>query len=186
MIDISRARPEDKELIYDFFHLVLMDTFQKNEIAELIDTLSDEIEDKRQCLNQDLESAGRDRYFLISKDKDRIIGTVEYGASNDLIISCTMGELKGIKEIGTVFVHPDYQKKGIGSRLFIEILLEMKKNGFDEFCLDSGYKIAQGIWTKKLGAPQYHLKDYWGKNADHMVWRKKIDDVLVELQRNRG
>lgn len=178
MLEISRAKQEDKELINEFFKLVLIDTFQKNEIAELVDTLDDEIKDKRHCLDQDFESAGRDRCFLIAKDNDRIVGSVEYGLSNDLILSCTNGEYKGLREIGTVFVHPDYQRKGIGARLLNSILMEMKKNGIEEFCLDSGYKIAQRIWLKKLGTPQFHLKDFWGKNSDHMIWRRRIDDII--------
>ncbi len=177
-IDISRAKIEDKELINDFFRVVLIDTFNKNEISELVDTLNDEIEDKRRCLNQDFESAGKDRCFLIAKDKNLVVGSAEYGPPNDLILSCTNTELKEIKEIGTVFIHPDYQRQGIGSRMFISILMEMKKNGVEEFCLDSGYSIAQRIWTKKLGKPQYYLKNYWGEDAHHMIWRKKVEDVL--------
>ncbi len=177
-INISRAKPEDREMINEFFQLVLIDTFHKNDISEWVDTLKNEIEDKRRCLDQDFESEGSKRYFLIAKDQQHIVGTVEYGAANDLILSCTNGDLKEIKEIGTVFVHPQYQKMGIGSRLFHSILLEMKRAGLKEFCMDSGYKIAQKIWNGKLGSPQYHLKDYWGKDADHMIWRRNIDEVL--------
>jgi hypothetical protein len=57
----------------------------------------------------------------------------------------------------------------------------MQKDGIKEFCLDSGYKIAQRIWIEKLGIPQYHLKDYWGKDADHMIWQRNIEDVLKEM-----
>jgi GNAT superfamily N-acetyltransferase len=177
-IVISRAKIEDKELLYEFFRIVLIDTFKKNEISELVDTLNNEIEDKRRCLDQDFDSVGKDRCFLIAKDKNRVVASAEYGPSNELILSCTNGELKEIKEIGTVFVHPDYQGKGIGSKMLISILLEMKKEGIKEFCLDSGYKIAQRIWIKKLGKPQYHIKNYWGKDADHMIWRKRVDDIL--------
>lgn len=182
-INISYAKLEERESINDFFRLVLIDTFKKNEILELVDTLNSEIEDKRRCLDQAFESAGRDRCFLIAKDKELIVGSVEYGPSNDLILSCTDGELKKVKEIGTVFVHPDYQSKGIGSKLLISILLEMQKAGIEEFCLDSGYKIAQKIWISKLGYPQYHLENYWGKNADHMIWRKRVEEVLEQLNR---
>ena len=177
-IIISRAKIEDRELINDFFKMVLIDTFHKNEISDLVDTLKDEIKDKRRCLDQDYESAGRDRCFLIAKDKNLVVGSAEYGPPNNLILSCTNGDLKDIKEIGTVFIHPDYQRKGIGSRMLFSILSQMKRDGIEEFCLDSGYKIAQRIWTKKLGNPQYHLKNYWGKDADHMIWRKKINEIL--------
>jgi GNAT superfamily N-acetyltransferase len=177
-IEISRAKIEDREILNEFFRLVLIDTFHKNEISDLVDTLQNEIEDKRRCLDQDLESAGKERCFLIAKDKNLIVGTAEYGPSNDLILSCTNGELKDIKEIGTVFVHPEYQRKGIGSKILISLLMDMRNEGIEEFCLDSGYKIAQRIWIKKFGEPQYLLKNFWGKNADHMIWRKRVEDVL--------
>ena len=180
-IEISRVKIEDRESINEFFERVLIDTFRMNDISGLVDTLNDEIEDKRRCLDQDFESEGNDRCFLIAKDKNLVIGSVEYGPANELILSCTNGELKELNEIGTVFVHPDYQRKGIGSQLLISMLLEMKRRGIEEFCLDSGYKIAQGIWTKRLGKPEYHLIDYWGKHADHMIWRKNIDEVLREI-----
>lgn len=177
-ITISRPNTEEAELINEFFKKVLIDTFKRNDIEDLVDTLTEEIRDKRKCLNQDIESNGRDRYFLIAKDNDKIVGSIEYGPSNDLIYSCTNGELKDLVEIGTVFVHPDYQNKGIGSKMLNEIFKRLRAEGIEEFCFDSGYKKAQKTWSKMFGSPEYHLKDFWGKGADHMVWRIKVQDVL--------
>jgi GNAT superfamily N-acetyltransferase len=177
-VHINRPKIEDIEPINEFFQTVLRDTFEKNEILDLIDIMLDEFKDKRRCLNQDIESNGKDRYFLIAKEEDKIVGSIEYGISNDLIHSCTNGELKDLPEIGTVFVHPDYQKKGIGSKMLNLIFMEMKKNGIEEFCFDSGYKSAQKIWTKKFGRPEYHLKNYWGEGSDHMIWRLRVEDVI--------
>jgi GNAT superfamily N-acetyltransferase len=181
-IEINRPKLEDIELINEFFEIVIRDTFERNGIADLIDTIAEEIEDKRRCLNQDIESNGTNRYFLIAKEDDKIVGSIEYGASNELIISCTNGELKNLVEIGTVFVHPDYQKKGIGSRMLNLIFIELKKNKIKEFCLDSGYKSAQKTWINKFGSPEYHLKDYWGEAADHMVWRVIVEGVFIDTQ----
>ncbi|PKM95637.1 MAG: GNAT family N-acetyltransferase [Firmicutes bacterium HGW-Firmicutes-1] len=178
-VEIGRAKFEDIELINELFEIVLIDTFQLNGISDLIDTFNKEINDKRQCLNQDFESGGKSRYFLIAKYKDIIVGSVEYGPANELIVSCTNGELKELMEIGTVFVHPDYQRMGIGRRMLNAIIMELEKNGIEEFCLDSGYKSAQKIWINKFGYPHYFLKDYWGKNVDHMVWRIQIKEVLI-------
>lgn len=177
-IAISRPKLEDIELINEFFEIVIRDTFERNGIADLVDTIVEEIEDKRRCLNQDIESNGTNRYFLIAKEDDKVVGSIEYGPSNELIISCTYGELKELVEIGTVFVHPDYQKKGIGSTMLNLIFIELKKNRIMEFCLDSGYKSAQKTWINKFGSPEYHLRDYWGEDADHMVWRVNVEDVL--------
>jgi N-acetylglutamate synthase-like GNAT family acetyltransferase len=177
-IEISRPKLEDAELINEFFQIVIRDTFERNGISDLVDTITEEIKDKRRCLNQDIESDGKNRFFLIAKEGEKIVGSIEYGPSNDLIISCTNGELKDVVEIGTVFVHPDYQDKGIGSRMLDLIFKEMEKKGIKELCLDSGYKTAQKIWLRKFGKPEYHLKDYWGEGFDHMVWRLNMKDVI--------
>lgn len=177
-IEIDRPKFEDIELINEFFEIVIRDTFERNGITDLICEIEEEIKYKRRCLNQDLESDGKNRYFLIAKENDKIVGSIEYGPANELIISCTNGELKDLVEIGTVFVHPDYQKKGIGSRMLNLIFRELEKNGIKEFCLDSGYKSAQKIWISKFGNPEYHLINYWGENSDHMVWRINTEDVI--------
>lgn len=177
-IEINRPEFKDIELINEFFQIVLRHTFERNGITHLVDLIDEEIEDKRRCLNEDIESNGKNRYFLIAKKADKIVGSIEYGPSNELIYSCTNGELKELLEIGTVFVHPDYQNKGIGSRLLDLIFIELEKNGVKEVCIDSGYKSAQKTWVKKFGNPEYHLKDYWGEDADHMVWRINVGDVI--------
>ena len=176
-IEISRPKYEDIQVINEFFELVIRDTFERNDIEDLVDTIAEEIEDKRRCLNQDIESDGKNRYFLIAKEDDKIVGSIEYGPSNELISSCTNGEVKELIEIGTVFVHPDYQEKGIGSRMLNLIFIELERNRIKEFCLDSGYKSAQKIWINKFGNPNYHLKNYWGEDADHMVWRISVEDA---------
>ena len=177
-IEISRPKLEDVELINEFFQIVIRDTFERNGISDLVDIIVEEIEDKRRYLNQDIESYGKNRYFLIAKEDDKIVGSIEYGPSNELIDLCTNGELKEIFEIGTVFVHPDYQKKGIGSRLLDLIFKELRTNDIKEVCFDSGYKSAQRIWIKKFGKPEYHLKNYWGDDADHMIWRIGMENVI--------
>jgi GNAT superfamily N-acetyltransferase len=177
-IEITRPKFEDIEHINKFFEIVIRDTFERNGISYLVDTIKEEIEDKRRCLNQDIESCGRNRFFLIAKEEDKIVGSIEYGPSNELILSCTNGELKDLVEIGTVFVHPDYQNMGLGKRMLNQIFMELKKNGIKEFCLDSGYKTAQETWINRFGKPEYHLKDYWGEDADHMIWRVRVEDVI--------
>ena len=59
------------------------------------------------------------------------------------------------------------------------IFIELEKNRKKEFCLDSGYKSAQKTWINKFGNPEYHLKNYWGEDSDHMVWRISVEDVMV-------
>lgn len=113
---------------------------------------------------------------MIALDKDKVIGSIEFGPASDLISDCTNNAFKDLIEVGTVFVHPAYQRNGIGSLLLNKMFFTLKNKGLEEFCLDSGYISAQNIWKKKFGEPDYLLKDYWDEGFDHMIWRIKIKD----------
>ncbi len=178
-IEIRRPRTEDIEELHKFFRIVLIDTFTREGLADMVDMIEDEIEDKKKYLKSDLDSKGKDRYFLIALDDDKIIGSIEYGSSSELINSCTDGALKDLVEVGTVFVRPDYQRQGIGNLLLNVMYLTLQNRGIEEFCLDSGYTNAQKIWKKKFGEPDYLLEDYWSEENDHMIWRKRINDISI-------
>lgn len=177
-VEIRRPRKEQVEELNQFFELVIRDTFNKNNIADLIDTLEEEVKDKRRALDEDIESGGKDKYFLVATIDEMIIGTIAHGKPNELIQKYTLGELNDIHEIGTVYVHPEFQQQGIGNLLLSEMFEVLKEKKIEEFCLDSGYKSAQKIWSKKFGEPEYLFKDFWGDGADHMIWRLKLIDVL--------
>lgn len=177
-IIIRRPVLEELEQIYAFFELVLRDTFQANGLAERKELLTDELLDKRECIQQDFDTNGEERFFLLAQYNDKIIGSIEYGKSNDLLNHCTNNELKDLLEIGTVFVHPQYQKQGVSALLYRQLLRVLASKRIEEFTFDSGYQIAQKIWCKRFGEPTYYLKDYWGEGSHHMVWRVKVNAAI--------
>lgn len=165
-VEISRPKKEDREELHHFFRLVITDTFIKDGIGEKLADIEEEIEVKKQYLESDYESIGQKRYFLIAMDGDKIIGSIEYGAASKLICHCTNHALEELVEIGTVFVHPDYQGKGVGNILLQSMFKTLENKGIQEFCLDSGYKRAQMIWKKKFGEPDYLLENYWDLESE--------------------
>lgn len=179
LIQLRRPLAEETEALNAFFKLVLEHTFESNGISELVESLQEEITDKRKCLNEDFESEGQSRFFLVAVQGESIVGTIAFGPSNATIVDSSNGALKDTLEIGTVFVHPDYQKRGILSLLLKGILEALALKGVTQFCFDSGYPIAQKIWTKKFGPPRYHLKDYWAEGADHMIWAIALDHAFT-------
>lgn len=140
--------------------------------------MKDEIKGKEINLESDLESRGEKRFFLIALDVDKIIGTIEFGPASALICECTDNKFKGLVEVGTVFVLPDYQMKGVGNLLLNTMFSILHNKGIEEICLDSGYSNAQKVWKKKFGKPDYWLKDYWGEGYDHMIWKISVNDLV--------
>ncbi|MFD1739600.1 GNAT family N-acetyltransferase [Bacillus salitolerans] len=175
---IRRPTVEDVIELETFFRTVITDTFQREGIGDLVEDMEDEMKAKINYLNRDIRSHGKDRYFLLAMNNKKIIGTIEYGPASELINSCTDHALKELMEVGTIFVHPNYQRQGVGNRLLKEMYITLKNKGIGEFCLDSGYQQAQTIWKKKFGEPDYVIKDYWGDGFHHMIWRINVHDYL--------
>jgi GNAT superfamily N-acetyltransferase len=178
-VEIRRPRIDDLEGLHHFFRIVITDTFAKEGLTDLLDEIEKEIEDKIKNLHTYFESNGESRYFFMALVNDQVIGTIEYGPASKLINDCTDGELKELVEVGTVFVRPDYQRQGIGNLLLNVMYLTLQNKGIDEFCLDSGYTNAQKIWKKKFGEPDYLFEDFWGEGYDHMIWRRRINDIPI-------
>ncbi|KOP67233.1 GNAT family acetyltransferase [Bacillus sp. FJAT-18019] len=176
-VDIRRLSINDTKELNHFFRLVITDTFIKEGIGEKSEDIEEEINTKINHLIRDIESDGEDHYFLIAEHQGTIIGSIEIGPANKIIRNNINNEIIDLIELGTVFVHPDYQEKGIGNLLLKTMYSSMRLKGIKEFVLDSGYKKAQSIWRKKFGEPNYLLKDYWDKGYDHMIWKIKTDDI---------
>jgi GNAT superfamily N-acetyltransferase len=178
-VEIRRPRIEYIKELHSLFRIVITDTFIKEGIGEKLKDLNDEIEGKEKYLESDFESNGEKRYFLIALCGNKIIGSIEYGPASNLICKITNNAFKELVEVGTVFVHPDYQRMGVGNLLLNKMYSTLKSKGIEEFCLDSGYKIAQKIWKRKFGEPDYLLEDYWDKGSDHMIWRIRVSDLVL-------
>jgi len=179
-INIRRPEVDDIDQLTKHFNETILDIFSREDIQD-DDLCSGEMKEKMVFLMEDLDSKGKDRYFLVATVDGEIAGTIAYGPSNELIHECTHGELNDIGEIGTVYVHPKFQKQGIGMKLMNAMYISLISRGVSEYCLDSGYSSAQEIWTRKLGAPEYVSKDHWGTGNDHMVWHKKLDDIHITI-----
>ena len=73
------------------------------------------------------------------------------------------------------------QRRGIGSLLLNLMICPLQARGIGEFCPDSGYKEAQKVWKKRLGEPNYVLRDYWGEGFDHLIWKRSTREVPIIL-----
>jgi ribosomal protein S18 acetylase RimI-like enzyme len=109
---------------------------------------------------QDLEKEYTDCLILKVVDQYRIIGSIR------------AFEKDGTCYIGKVIVHPDYQNKGIGTKLMTEI--ESKFNYVLRYELFTGYKDEKNLhFYDKLCYKQFKEIEI-GNNGFKMVYLEKI------------
>ena len=170
-IQIHKVDETDREKLRRFYLLTITDTFAKNGINDP-EGIIGEVDHQMEIFNHP-----GDLLFLATKDGE-FIGTIAYGTMNTTVSNSIPNNLQHLKEIKSVYVHPEFQNRGIGSQLWHTIIDQLKKNAVEEVCLDSGYKISQQFWKKKIGEPTFFMKDYWGEGEHQMVWVFRITDVL--------
>jgi len=173
MDEIRDPREEDKEVLENFFRVVIEDTIAREEI-DIPYFLEDEVEDKMATLEGYLSREGERRVFLLACRRGKVVGTISYAPCNEALVDILGRDSEKAGEIGTVYVHPEYQKMGIGASLLGAICHHLLEMNIKRFYLDSGYSGAQRYWRKKLGEPMKVVKDYWDKGADHMIWYKEL------------
>lgn len=117
-IEIRRPRFEDIEELTQLFNMVIKNVFAKEGLDKKIaDQIKRQVEEKKEHLKSDLNSNGEKQYFLVALDNHKIVGTMQYGPSSDLIHSCVNGASKDLVELSSLLIHPDYQECGIGNLL---------------------------------------------------------------------
>lgn len=177
MNDIKIRRPEleDRKELQELFRVVVEDTFKKEGFEDLKDQIESIVTEKNRYLEEDYESSGEDRFFLLAEIQGKIVGTIESGPASKLLVDCTKGEHEKSIEIGTAFIIPESQGKGIGSLLLKSMCIELVNNNINEVCVESGYKRAGKVWRKIFGKPTYIIKDYWTEGYDHLIWCNKLE-----------
>lgn len=177
-ISIHRPTPMNIEELHQLFTIVITDTYEKEGLGDYIEEINSEIEEKKKFLQEDIESNGEKRFFLAASYQKKIVGVIAYGPCGELIKKLSDNKYNHVGEIGTAFVLPEHHNKGIGTILLNSMYLALIGMNIDEFCLDSGYTKAKKIWSKKLGEPNIVVKDYWGEGYDHMIWYRKLKDII--------
>ena len=175
---LRRPRPSDTGVLHRLFEEVLSDTLRRNGLSSMTEILEEEISRKKEILAGFFDTGGRGRFFLVALVQERIVGCGEFGNASPLIADNTDGDLASLKEIGSVFVLPGYQKRGIGSAVIEGLGRELSARGETGACLDSGYRTAQKIWAARFGPPEFLLKDFWGEGLDHMIWRVGLEKLI--------
>ena len=177
-IIIERPSKNDIKSIHNVFEKTIINTFEKEGLSHLKDDIHNEIENKKQLLNKALTTNEKNVYYFVAKIKDEIIGTISFSPFNDVIKKFIDNKIKNVGELGSLYVLPNYQNKGVASALIQALIEFLHTNGIQLFCLDCGYKQAQKKWLRKFGTPYKIIKDYWGKDNDYMIWLCEVKDYI--------
>ncbi|WP_458462588.1 GNAT family N-acetyltransferase [Paenibacillus sp.] len=182
-ITIDLLTLSDANGAYQVFETTIPAAFDQEGIGSLLDDIQDEIGHKKAMIHTALQAEDyieASVFFLVAKMGDVIVGTISYGPCGEEIRECTDNRLNDIGELGSLYVLPEVQGQGIGSALILALVTELQRRGIKQFCLDSGYRIAQKKWQRKFGEPYVVAKNYWGEGTDHMIWLCEVQDFIVK------
>lgn len=171
---IEELRESDLEKAYDVFKVTIPVAFKESEDEAEPEVLEKEIHNKKLLLIDSIKNKSRKNVFFVAKHKDKVIGTIAYGECSEAIRVCTDNEFSNIGELNSLFILPEYQGKGVGSKLIKALMKYLNENKIEEFCFDSGYKQAQIRWINKFGQPYKIVKDFWAPGVDNMIWRCEV------------
>lgn len=175
---ISVLTRADMKSAYQVFKTSIPDAFKKDGIGFLKEDIQREILHKKNLLNDSLDLLDSGTHFLVAKLGETVVGTISFGACGEETRDCTDNQLQHVGELGSLYILPDHQGQGIGSALINAMVEHLYKQDIEQFCLDSGYKLAQKRWLRKFGEPYKVAKDYWGPGSDHLIWLCKVKDFI--------
>lgn len=175
---ITRPVKDDIKSAYSVFEASIADAFEKDGLGHLKTDIVREIEQKKQQFKSSIDNSDSHIYFLVAKIANDVIGTISFGSCGDDIRKCTENELDTVGEMGSIYVLPCFQDKGVASALIYAMTEHLYKSGIKQFFIDSGYKHAQQRWLRKFGKPYKTVKNYWNENGDHMVWLCNVTDYV--------
>lgn len=180
-IDITRPRRDDRVELQRLFFSVIRDAFHQDGIDDETGVQT-EVVRQLELLEQDFASRGSRVFFLLARTEEQIIGTIAYSEPNDLIKRNLTIDWREVPEITSVYIHPAFQGRGIGTLLFNAILICLRHRDVEKFCLDGGYTRSQRYWMRRLGEPAVTLKNYWGAGLDHLIWVCGLQDIKVRFR----
>jgi len=179
-ITIQPLSQHDLTSVKALFDVCIHSTFIQENLLHLSDVCQSEIQYKCALIDDALGPKQRGFRFWVARTNDQIVGIISYGPCGEDIIKASKGTLAHLGEVGSLYVLPEYQNRGVGSALIQAVLVELAREGISQFVLDSGYRLAQARWKRKFGDPWIEIPDYWGPAMPHCVWRCQTAEFLVD------
>ncbi len=178
-ISIGRPQKDDFDELSELFAITIRDCFRREGIDEkYADELPDEIEFQVRTLKRDFATNGKEEHFFIARVGEKIVGSAAVGTTTGGVMRALGLKEPSIPELKSGYVLPEYQGRGIGSRLIDKCILLLDEQGVPEFAFECGYQLSQGLWKKRFGEPIVVKENKFGEGADQMFWRCRTADAL--------
>ncbi|AJD89840.1 hypothetical protein JMA_05230 [Jeotgalibacillus malaysiensis] len=120
--------------------------------------------------------------MFVALEDTQVLGTIACMIPGELI-TCGLEPEDGVFEVGSIYIHPEYQRKGVGHALLQHTQGWLLENGHSKFYLDAGFVSSQTYWKKRLGEPDILLEDYWGGGFNHMIWIGKLKKSVTRIDK---
>ena len=166
---IRELKYDDLESLLELFTQSMTHAFLDEGLVSLRDDIINEILKKYQSAHKYLNEHDKCKIFLIAIINNEVVGSIEY-RDLDKEITDNIKVNEDIKELGTIYIKPNYQGKRVASSLISEMIKRLIQQGIDQFIIECGFKTAQKVWLHKFGKPYKIVKDYWSSGSDHYIW----------------
>ena len=169
--------------VFELIDITVRQTFIDNDVVDknTEEELVGEIERIILKIQSILSNNNKDNVFVAIDQKDSAVGIVAMlqteNSQKDILKKAGIMNWEEIVEISMCYVHPKFQKKGIGKRLFRECVKNIQQSSYTKFFLYSGYPASITVWKKLIGKEYTVLTKYFPDKQDCYVWYGNIKEL---------
>lgn len=163
-IEIRQAKPDEIPIIVDFITAARLDTFP------MIDENSHARTAKLELANfQQTYLDHPDGAFLVAYAEGTLVGTIAYVVYDYRFPQLQLGDDR-VVEVIRLYVHPDWRRGGLGSKLFASLEEEARQEGIQRLYLHTHPFLPGAIrFWEQQGFAVIHKDDDPVWHTTHMV-----------------
>ncbi len=176
---IRSVTKSDVAALATLFEYTIADAFSKEgyavETPEISAEIQKELSNKLTAVSRHLAEEDAKWRYLVAEEEGAVIGAIAFGPVGDMTRRFVGADFHSEGELGSMYVHPLFQGKGVSKALIEALVSQLKGSGVRLVSFDSGYKAAQKKWQRKFGDPYMVVPNYWDEGTDHMIWLVDIE-----------
>ena len=169
-IIIEKFKKDDIEQAKELLDIVISQNFKNNNITDQKE-IEAEINAQIKLVYDYFENIATCTSMFGAKLNNKLIGIVAIGNQTPKIKKHIEEKLKNVLEIKNLYILPEYQKQGLGKKLFNVACESLLRDRQKQFMLYSSFKTGQTYWHKMLGKPYRTINE---NNVTRKIWLQKI------------